>query len=281
MDNIRQALERARTLDAGLVKNQDATTRSTSPAQAAAEPRARQVNKNQEITLNLRDLEFKRIIAHDDTDPRTRAFDILRTEVLQLIDQKNWNVVGITSPTPGCGKTVTAINLAFSIARHPHRSALVVDLDLRKPEVATSIGVNCRSGILGVLTGQTDLSSAIVQVRAGDYAIAVLPAEGPASDSAAWMASRAMSTVLQDIKRDYRSHTIILDLPPTLVSDDVLALLPQLDCVLLVTAVGKSRVSEVEESMRHLQHTEVVRIVLNKVPKLHSQYYTYYYLPKR
>jgi Mrp family chromosome partitioning ATPase len=141
--------------------------------------------------------------------------------------------------------------------------------------------VNCRSGILAALTGQTDLSSAIIQVRAGDYGISVLPVEGPTSDSAAWMASRAMSTVLEDIKRDYRSHTIILDLPPILVSDDVLALLPQLDCVLLVTAVGKSRVSEIEESMRHLQHTEVVRLVLNKVPKLHTQYYNHYYLPKR
>ena len=280
MDNIRQALERAKTLDASLAKGQ-ATKVSSSPAQTASEPRAQQAIRNQEIALNLRKLESKRIIAHDDTDGRTRAFDILRTEVLQLIDQKNLNVVGITSPTPGCGKTVTAINLAFSIARHPHRSALVVDLDLRKPHVARSIGVKCRSGILGVLTGQTDLSNAIIHVRAGNYGISVLPTEGPASDSAAWIASRAMSTVLQDVKRDYRSHTIILDLPPTLVSDDVLALLPQLDCVLLVTAVGKSRISEIEESMKHLQHTEVVRLVLNKVPKLHSQYHTYYYLPKR
>jgi capsular exopolysaccharide synthesis family protein len=237
--------------------------------------------KKQEMVLNARELESNRIVAHDDTDARTRAFDILRTQVLQLIDQKNWNLVGITSPTPGCGKTVTAANLAFSIARHPHRSTLLVDLDLRKPQVASCMGLNCQSGLLHVLTGQTDLSHAIIQVRAGDYGISILPAEGPAPESAAWMASRAMSTLIQDLKRDYRSHTILIDLPPILVSDDVIALLPQLDCVLLVTAVGKSRVSEIEESMRHLQHTEVVRLVLNKVPKLHSQYRSYYYLPKR
>ena len=78
------------------------------------------------------------------------------------------------------------------------------------------------------------------------------------------IASRAMSTLLQNIKRDFRSQTVILDMPPMLSSDDVIALLPQIDCVLLVAAVGTSTVSEIKQCSMHLQGAEVVRLVLNK-----------------
>ena len=57
------------------------------------------------------------------------------------------------------------------------------------------------------------------------------------------MGSHAMSKLLQDLRRDYQ--IIVLDLPPMLLSDDVIALAPQLDCVLLVAAIGLSKASEV------------------------------------
>ena len=105
------------------------------------------------------------------------------------------------SPSPGCGKTVTAINLAFSIARQPERSALLVDLDLQKPQVASTLGLNCESGVVSVLEGRTSLSSAIIRARVGESCIMVLPAETSTSSSSAWMASRAMEHMLQEIKR--------------------------------------------------------------------------------
>jgi protein-tyrosine kinase len=192
------------------------------------------------------------------------------------MDQKNWKILGITSPTPGCGKTVTAINLALSISRQPDRSVLLVDLDLQKPQhIATSMGLKCTSGVFSVLEGRTNLSNAIVPTRAANCQVMVLPTEKSTSDSSAWMVSREMSAMLQEIKRDYRSHIVVVDLPPMLASDDVIALMPQLDCILLVAAVGKSTVSEIEECNAHLQSAEVVRLVLNKVPELTAQYYAY------
>ncbi len=193
---------------------------------------------------------------------------MLRTQVLQSMDQKGWKILGITSPTPGCGKTVTAINLAFSIARQPERSVLLVDLDLQKPQVASCLGVKRESGVVSVLEGRTSLSSAIIQARVAKHRVVVLPVENSTSSSSALLASRAMGTLLQEIRRDYRSPTVILDLPPMLSSDDVLAILPQLDCILLVAAVGTSTVSQIEECNNHLQSAEVIRFVLNKVPEL-------------
>jgi Mrp family chromosome partitioning ATPase len=104
----------------------------------------------------------------------------------------------------------------------------------------------------------------------------VLPTRASTSGSAELLASRGMTAVLQEIKRDYPSHTIILDLPPLLSSDDAIAVLPQVDCVMLVTAVGTTTVAQIEECSKHLLSADVVRVVLNKVPEQNTKEYCYY-----
>ena len=182
----------------------------------------------------------------------------------------------MTSPTPGCGKTLTALNLAFSIARQPDQSVVLVDLDLQKPQVADSLGLmlDASGGALDVLEERATLASAIVPIRAGNQRIMVLPTAAT-RESSELMGSRQMRNLLQDIRRGYHSHIVILDLPPILSSDDVIALLPQIDCVLLVTAVGTSKVSEIEECNRHLQSSHLVRVVVNKSTDPNANYYYY------
>jgi Mrp family chromosome partitioning ATPase len=90
------------------------------------------------------------------------------------------------------------------------------------------------------------------------------------------MSSQAMTSLLTEIKRQSKSRIVIVDLPPILVSDDVISVLPQIDCVLFVAAVGTSTLTEVKECNKHLQSTSVVRIVLNKVTEPGTAYYYYY-----
>jgi hypothetical protein len=197
---------------------------------------------------------------------------MLRTQVLHSLDATGAKVLAITSPSPGCGKTVTAVNLAFSIARQSERSVLLVDLDLVRPKVANCLGLKSDNGVVDVLEGQIKLQDAIVHARIGKQELMVLPTK-PTTGSSELMASRAMAIMLQDIKRNYPSHIILVDLPPVLTSDDVIAVLPQIDCVLLVTAVGTSKVAEIEECSRHLKSADVLRIVVNKVPDAGAPYY--------
>jgi len=68
---------------------------------------------------------------------------------------------------------------------------------------------------------------------------------------------------------------VILDLPPLLTGHDAISILPHVDCVLLVAAVGTSKVSEIEECNKYLQATDVVRVVLNKVPETATAYAYY------
>jgi Mrp family chromosome partitioning ATPase len=273
MENIRQAIERAK----GQPKPLGGAGFERSQRQAKVFGNAPESNEQiKEVALDFAHLQSRRIVAYDGKDLRSRPFDILRTEVLRSMDLKGWKTLAITSPTPGCGKTLTAVNLALSLARQPEREVFLADLDLRKPQVAAYLGLECRDGLLGVIEERLDVQSAVVHARAGGSRLDVLPT-ALTSNASDLIASTAMRTLLQDIAGHGQSRIAILDLPPLLMGHDAISILPQVDCVLLVAAVGTSTVGEIEECNKYLQATEVVRFVLNKAPEsAPTARYSYY-----
>lgn len=275
MEHIRQALERAKGTGPLLSEpvERGAPTRSvyrTVDQDSATFAGARQVS------LDPRRLEANRVVAHDISSPHCRTYDMLRTQVLQSMDKKGWHFLAITSPTPACGKSLTAINLAFSIARQPDRSVLVVDLDLLKPNVAQTLGINGNVGLLSMLEGQTAMSDSITQANIGSSRINVLPVFSSVHDSSQWLASRAMAATLQDMRANFKSSIVIFDLPPVLHSDDVISVLPHMDCLLFVTAVGTTTKADIKECNKFLQTTDVVRVVVNKIDEPSRYYYPAY-----
>lgn len=286
MEQIRQAVERAKAAeaadtlkDSALASKGRATTVRAHPANIPPDQvRTSTLNMGliKQIGLDSEHIESRRIVAHHAPDLRSKSFDMLRTQTLQAMDQNHWQFLAITSPTPSCGKTLTAVNLALSIARQPDRSALLLDLDFHKPQIADTLGLKPKHGVVSLLDGRSSLIDALISVRAGNVNMMVLPAETRVIDSTELIASRAMVNMLHQIKHDFPSHTVILDLPPLLASDDVISLLPQVDCVLLVAAVGTSTISEIKECNKHLQSSALLRIVLNKTSEHASAYYGHY-----
>ena len=273
MDPIKQALELARAAESA--PRQDRVAGSPAGFPEASRPRSLDA-QIREVRLNENHLEANRIVAHGASSQQGRYYDMLRTQVLQEMDKKSWQFLAVTSPTAACGKTVTACNLALSIARLPERSVLLVDLDLRKPMVADYLGVSGSGGVLSVLEGRATLSSTILQASVGPSSFLVLPGSVSSKGSSEWMASQTMATLLQTIKRDFRSRIVIFDLPPMLLGDDVISILPRIDAVLLVAGVGSTSVSDIKECQKHLQRTPVVRVVVNKVTETAGSYYGYY-----
>jgi Mrp family chromosome partitioning ATPase len=268
MEYIRKAVERAR-VSSNLIRSRESANNS-SALQGQGEVAKR---TQPAMQLDRAHLESKRIVAHDIADRRSSAFDMLRTQILQAMDAKGWHLLAVTSPTAGCGKTLMATNLALSIARLPERAVLLLDLDLRRPQVAVSLGLRCEFGLLSALQGKTPLREAIIPVGVDRYRIDVLIAEHSVPNASEWMASRNMKALLELIRRDFPSHIVIIDTAPMLAADDFLTVLPQMDCVLLVGAVGTSTVSDIEHCKRHLQSANVVRVVLNKVRDTNRPYY--------
>jgi protein-tyrosine kinase len=271
VDSIKQAVELARAAE--LAPGQVAR-----PSSGLAEgPRPGPLDAQiRDVRLNAAHLESSRIVAHGPSSEHGRYYDMLRTQVLQEMDKKSWQFLAVTSPTAACGKTVTACNLAMSISRLPERSVLLVDLDLRKPMVANYLGIEGSDGVLSVLEGRANLSSAVLHASIGPNSFMVLPGTVPNSGSSEWMASQTMGTLLQTIKREFRSRIVIFDLPPILLGDDVISILPRMDAALLVAGIGSTSVSDIKECQKHLERTPVVRVVVNKATETAGSYYGYY-----
>jgi Mrp family chromosome partitioning ATPase len=262
VDSIRQAIDMAR--GTSLSSTRDAATEDTSAEFVS-------------VRLNPALLETHRIVAHGGLDAQSRYYDMLRTQVLQEMDRSGWQFLAVTSATSGCGKSVTACNLAISISRLPKHSVLLVDLDFHKPSVAEYLGIDAPSGVLSVLEGRANLSDVVIEAQFGRNSVLVLPGEECESGAAEWMTSESMATLLQTIKRNFRSRIVIFDLPPMLVSDDVISILPQMDAALLVAGVGETAPADIQECQKHLSSTPVVRVVVNRVTDQAGAYYGYGY----
>ena len=285
MEHIRQAVELAKAQSGGLPKPPASAKPNASPQDSGAvmgpgesKEGVRSDSDRTDgsvVALDPKHLESMRIIAHNVLDLRSRAYDMLRTQVLRAMAAEKWQLIGVTSPTAGCGKTLTSVNLAMSIARQQDKSALLVDLDLQRPQVAKTLGLKPQQGVFGALEGKMTLPDTILRAQIGNHQVSLLPCETSTSHSSEWCASHEMGSLIQDIRTYCRSQIAIIDLPPVLTGDDVISILPHLDCVILVTAVGVSTTSDIERCKRHLQSTEVVRVVLNKSAEQGVEHYYY------
>ena len=223
------------------------------------------------IDVSDQKLKDNRVIARDPTDPRATKFQILRTKVLQQMRKKNWNALAISAPTPGAGKTLVAANLAASVALEGNQSVLLVDMDLRNPSVHRYFGFKAESGIHDCLDGTVSIDQALV--NPGIDRLVVLPGRRGVLNSSEQISTPYVQSLVKELKNRYQSRLVIFDLPPVLVSDDVLVFLPYVDASLLVVESGKNNNNDVEESLRVIGDNPLIGTVLNKVEKTENYIY--------
>lgn len=214
------------------------------------------------VDLDPAHLERNRVIAHQKAHLASWAFDVLRTQVLQKMDENGWRTIAITSPSLESGKTLVSINLALSIAQQSQRTALLVDFDLRRPSVASVLGLKQPVSLNEVLTGDVDVSQAMVSP--GIERLVVLPTNHGMPRASELLSSPKVSNLIGELRQRYDDRIVVFDLPPVLVADDVMAVLPHIDCVLMVVGNGVSSKAEVEESMNRLAKANLIGVVLNK-----------------
>jgi capsular exopolysaccharide synthesis family protein len=223
------------------------------------------------VKLQKKHLEKNRIVAFDKNDPKGMAFDLLRTHVLQKMEENGWRTMAITSATPEAGKTVVAINLAMSIAQQTNRTAMLVDFDLRRPKIGNYLGIHMEKSLNNLLDGTAELPD--VLVNPDIPRLVVLPTKSPVKNSSETLSSKKTAELIMDLRERYKSRIVIFDLPPLLVSDDVITLLPQIDCVLLVVANGMSTQREIEDSLHLLPSAKLIGTILNKSDVEPQAYY--------
>jgi protein-tyrosine kinase len=223
------------------------------------------------IKLNLAHLEKNRIVSHLNNDLNSGVFDSLRTQILQKMEENNWRTLAVVSPTPESGKTFVAINLAISIAHKPQKTVILVDLDLRRPKIATYLGMHTEKSMNDYLLNKAQLQEVIF--NPGIPRLVVIPTMRPVSKSAETLSSKKVANLIQELRDRYDSRIVIFDSPPVLNSDDAMVLLPQVDCFLLVVGNGMSTQSEIEETLYHLPKENLLGVVLNRAEVESKAYY--------
>ena len=226
------------------------------------------------LKIHPHELSKNRIISGIDDDIATAEYNILRTRVVQRLRANNWNTLAITSPGPGAGKTLTSINLAISLAREINHTVMLVDLDLRKPNIARSFNCAPPYGIMDYWQDNVPLDE--ILFNPGIDRLVVLPGSRPVRNSSEVLSSPRMVALVNELRTRYPSRIIVFDLPPVLVSDDVLAFSPYVDAMLLVIEDGKTRKDELHHTAELLRDVNVIGTVLNKSKEKTSPYYYYY-----
>lgn len=260
MERIKRALElarRERDIGVGIAPTGLGSVAPMPGRRASPNPQTRSV----ELSAAL--LERQRVL-HAGSDAAVRqAYKMLRTQVLQRMREHSLQTIAVVSPTPGDGKSVTATNLAISIAQEPNHTALLVDADFRQPALKTLFGIDVEIGVEDCLKGEATLSQAMVKPDMFERLV-LLPARAQVQDSSELLASKDARALVAELKSRYADRIVIFDLPPVLLSDDALALMPCVDAALVVASEGQTRREDLARTVELLRATRIVGTVLNR-----------------
>lgn len=271
MDRIKQALDKARSEREGEHQKGVRPGRESREAAGTDQKSAITYSQTRTTTIEPAVLKANRVIYGDADRTGLSAYKMLRTQVMQRMAAKSWNALAITSPTEQDGKTLTAVNLAISLARELHKTVLLVDMDLRNPCVDKYFGLRVEKGIGDYLLRDVPLSD--VLVNPGIERLVILPGREHIENSSEILASPAMGAMVHELKTRYPSRMVIFDLPPVLLADDALAFAPYIDAFLLVVRDGKTRKEMVEQAVEIMSGASILGTVLNDSPEKIASYY--------
>lgn len=232
------------------------------------------------IKLNPELILANRCIAYLTHTPETEAYRVLRTRIMQLIKEKGnaGNTILVTSALPGEGKTLTAINLAFTFARDFMHTVLLVDADLRRQSIHEHLGCAKGRGLVDYLVDGCPISDLICWP--GVEKMALISGGRPVTESAELLASPRMKELVSDLKGRYPERFIIFDSSPILTGADVQAFVPLVDYVLLVVQAEKTSMEDVNHALQFLPQEKILGFVLNRAQTALNSYYKSYYTQK-
>ncbi len=206
---------------------------------------------------------------------RTEAFRLLRTN-LQFIDlDQRARVLVVTSAVPGEGKTMTSTNLAVALAQ-TGRTVLIIDADLRRPRVASTLGVDPAIGLTTALVGKTQIEDAIQVHEASGLHVLASGAKPP--NPTEILQSRVTHDLIRRLRQSY--DMIIIDAPPLLPVADASVLSNLADGSILIVRHAQTTRDQVNEAVNRINQVggKLYGVVVNMVAKRAiGSYYYYYY----
>lgn len=217
----------------------------------------------QSVPVSLEHLSDNRIFGFLNADMRARPFKLLRAQLRKMMQASGAKLVGVTSPSPGVGKSFIASNLATAMSRVAETDVYLIDIDLRRPALAPRFGIEERGGLQDFLSGVTnDLSQ--IAVRVNEERLALIPSFERGLASAELLASKQADELFRAVRALPTNAIAIFDMPPIFADDDAVITSERLDGVIVVVEDGLTTRKQVQETIRLLHPTPCFGTVLNR-----------------
>ena len=227
----------------------------------------------------------RRLITHEDPkSPISEAYRGLRTSLMYSKNEDNCNIILVSSPGPGEGKTTTIANLAITYANLGKRT-LLIDSDLRKPVIHKVFNVDKTPGLTSYLTQDEKLSSIINKTDIENLEVITSGVVPP--NPSELLDSKKMNSFIKEIKNEY--DVVLFDSPPLIAVTDPYVLLKHIKQFVLVVRAGVTERGGLNRVLTAIKQSnlEVTGVVMNAMKEEHSygagyyyNYYQYYYAEK-
>ena len=228
----------------------EATAAPAAAAPAPSAPSIRQVSVG---------LDPRLVAAGAQQSLAAEQYRSLRTRVTRAENGHAFRTIIITSPNKGDGKSLTAANLALTMAQEFQHRVLLLDADMRRPSVHRLFGISETPGLSDVLMGAATIEDALVAVS--EHRLTVLPSGIIPTHPAELLGSAAMRRVLDTLRT--RFDRILIDMPPVAPLADVAITAPMVDGVLMIVRAGVTPKPAIERALSCLEMSKVLGLVLN------------------
>lgn len=223
------------------------------------------------IPLRREVLRERRLVLPEDRGAAAHAYRMLRAGLMGWIRSNPRRIIGVTSPSEAEGKTLTAVNVAMQLANEPGFEVTLVEFDLRRPVLAQLFDIAERPGVEAVLQGTSQLDDVTVGIT-GLERLRLVPA-GRVATAMDSLAGPMPEQLLASLANRHSGAIVIVDLPPALLSSDVLTLVPSLDGVLVVASEGRTRRDDLRKLAAMLRDVRIIGTVLNQASEFERRAY--------
>jgi capsular exopolysaccharide synthesis family protein len=217
--------------------------------------------------------EHRLTVLGDPQSIASQQYGILKLRIQRWMEQTGGRVLVVTSAAGGEGKSLTALNLAIALSASVEGRVLLVDCDLRRPQVHERLGIENGPGFSDLLA-RTDLDVGSFISKVGS--LYVMPGGTQLSDPAELFSSRRTKQLLAHLKKEYQ--LIVLDSPPIVPIADSHVLAALADGVIVVVRARQTRRELLQRAIESLGATNILGVVLNDVEYGDTRYaYAYRY----
>ncbi len=253
----------------------------TDALRKVTDERIARIQKKPEIQYVVRKIENTKIeehvvAFHDPTSPIGEQYKILRTNIQSLNKEKGHKAFIVTSSINGEGKTVTAINLAITMAHDlNNKSILLIDGDMRKGKVSRYLGINLSPGLSEILKGEAEPDVAFVSP--GIENLTILPAGKAIKNPSELLGLKKMETLISSL--EFRFDYIFIDTPPLMPVTDACLISRLTDGAILVLQAGRTQREVIQhaETRLHQAGGKLLGYIITNV-EFHLPQYLYRYV---